>query len=243
MIPQTGIAILDWFIAAMDSWGYLIVFGFTVFENLFVVGSLTPGETVVIIAALLAERDMLMLPIVWLASLVGTVTGSNISYWLGRRAGMNGVRSFVGRVAESRPGRLMRIDDEGVDDVYEHFHTQGAKTVFLSRFAIGAKNFVPAIAGATKMPVFWFEAYTVFGAIVYTSLMCGIGWFLGENLDYALRIVSNITYAGLVVFLLFLFSAIYAQRRFKARRAAERAAAEADGPVEGAGEDEPGGPR
>jgi membrane protein DedA with SNARE-associated domain len=46
MTIQTGIPVLDWFLAALDSWGYLIVLAFTVFENLFVVGSLTPGETV-----------------------------------------------------------------------------------------------------------------------------------------------------------------------------------------------------
>lgn len=224
MIPQTGIPVLDWFLAALDTWGYAIVFGFTVFENLFVVGSFTPGETVVIAGSLVANRGLLFLPGVWIASLVGTITGSNVSYWLGRRAGMDGVRAFVQRVAKSRLGRIMRVDDSGLDEVHEHFHTDGAKTVFISRFAIGAKNFVPAIAGATKMPVFWFELYTVLGALVYTSLMVGIGWFLGQNLDYALKVVSRITYAGLIVFLLFLVSAVYARRRIKARRASRQAA-------------------
>lgn len=218
MIPQTGIPLLDWFLAALDAWGYLIVFGFTVFENLFVVGSLTPGETVVIVAALVAERGMLFLAGVWMASLIGTIAGSNVSYWLGRRAGMSGVRGFVARVADSRVGRILRIQEDALDDVYEHFHTQGAKTVFISRFAVGAKNFVPAIAGATHMPLFWFELYTVIGAVVYTTIMCTIGWFLGENLDRALKVVSNITWVGLLVFLAFVFSAVYARRRFQSRR-------------------------
>lgn len=226
MIPATGIPALDWFLAALDTWGYLIVFGFTVFENLFVVGSLTPGETVVIMGALAAERGLLLLPGVWIASLIGTVTGSNISYWLGRRAGMDGVRGFVARVADSRIGRIVRVSDDGLDEVHEHFHTQGAKTVLISRFAIGAKNFVPAIAGATHMPLFWFELYTVLGAVLYTSLMCGVGWFLGENLDYALKVVSRITYVGLAIFLLFVFSAVWARRRYRARRAERSAGAE-----------------
>lgn len=227
MIPATGIPALDWFLAALDTWGYLIVLGFTIFENLFVVGSLTPGETVVIVGALAAERGLLLLPGVWMASLVGTVVGSNISYWLGRRAGMEGVRGFVARVADSRIGRLVRVSDEGLDEVHEHFHTQGAKTVLISRFAIGAKNFVPAIAGATHMPLFWFELYTVLGAIIYTSLMSAVGWFLGENLDYALKVVSRITYVGLVVFLLFVFSAVWARRRYKSKRTERDAGAEA----------------
>ena len=101
MIPQTGIAAVDWFLVALESWGYLIVFGFTIFENLFVVGSFTPGETVVITAALVASQDSLSISGVWIASLVGTVLGSNISYWLGRRAGLGSIQYF----AEKEIGR------------------------------------------------------------------------------------------------------------------------------------------
>lgn len=216
---STGIPVLDWFLSLLDAWGYLVVFAFTVFENLFVLGSLTPGETVVIAASFVAARGLLSITGVWFASVFGTFVGSNISYWLGRRAGMDSVRGFVCRASSTRVGRLLRIDDSGLDDVREHFHTDGAKTVLLSRFAVGAKNFVPAVAGATRMPVFWFELYVLIGAIAYTSLMCVIGWFVGNNLDYALEIVQNVTLAGLVIFLLFIGSAIYARRRLKRRRA------------------------
>ena len=60
MMPLTGIPILDWFLNLLDAWGYLIVFGFTVFENLFVIGSLTPGETVVIAASAVASNGQLV---------------------------------------------------------------------------------------------------------------------------------------------------------------------------------------
>jgi len=219
VIPQTGIAVIDWFLAALESWGYLIVFGFTVFENLFVVGSFTPGETVVIAGALVASRDSLSIAGVWLASVVGTVVGSNISYWLGRRAGLDSVRQFTERLAATRIGRLFRIDAAGLDEVYEHFHTQGAKTVLISRFAIGAKNFVPAVAGATEMPVFWYELYTLLGAMLYTSIMCAIGWFLGANLDNALKVASGVGYAGLAIFALFIGGLLVARNRIKARQA------------------------
>ena len=96
-MTQTGIPVVDWFLAVLDTWGYVIVFGFTVFENLFVVGSFTPGETVVIAAAFVASRGDLIIWLVWIASVVGTVIGSNISYWLGRRAGLETVHDFTQR--------------------------------------------------------------------------------------------------------------------------------------------------
>jgi membrane protein DedA with SNARE-associated domain len=221
-MPQTGIAVIDWFLAAMSTWGYLIVFGFTVFENLFVVGSFTPGETIVIAGALVASRGDLSLVGVWTASVVGTVVGSNISYWLGRRAGMGAVTGFTARLAATRIGRFFRIDAEGIDEIHKHFHTQGAKTVFISRFAVGVKNFVPAVAGATRMPVFWYELYTLLGAITYTSIMCAIGWFLGANLGLALKVASTVGWVGLLAMAIFVGGLLVARRKIKARRASGR---------------------
>ncbi|HSK46571.1 MAG TPA: DedA family protein [Coriobacteriia bacterium] len=218
MMPSTGFPAIDWFLALLDTWGYLIVLGFTVFENLFVIGSLTPGETVVIAASAVAANGQLQVIGVWVASFVGTILGSNISYWLGRSAGLEAVQAFAERMAATRVGRLMRVDASALGDVQQHFHTQGAKTVLISRFAIGAKNFVPAMAGATRMPVFWFELYTAIGAAMYTSIMCLIGWFLGENLDRALGVASGIGYAGLGILLIFLGLLWYGRRRYRSRR-------------------------
>lgn len=218
MTLETGIPILDWFLQMLDAWGYVIVLGFTIFENLFVVGSFTPGETVVIAAAAVAANEQLLLAGVALASIIGTITGSNVSYFLGRRAGLSAVQNTAERIALSRPGRLLRFDASSFDEVENHFHTHGAKTVLISRFAVGAKNFVPAIAGATKMPLFWFELYTVFGALLYTSLMCAIGWFLGANFERALQVASGISYAGLAVFVSFIGLLWYGQLRFRKSR-------------------------
>ena len=223
MIPSTGVPAIDWFLALLDEWGYLIVLGFTIFENLFVIGSVTPGETVVIAASTVASNEGLMLRFVWIASTVGTIAGSNISYWLGRRAGMSGVEELVTSLAQTRIGKIVRIDPSGLCEVEEHFHTQGARTVFISRFAIGAKNFVPAVAGATRMPVFWFELYTLLGAVVYTSLMCIIGWFLGHNMSAALRVASGIGYVGLAILVGFLGLIWYGRQRYKLRKARKEA--------------------
>lgn len=237
---QTGVPVVDFILQALDNLGYLIVFGFTIFENLFLIGSPMPGETVVVGGALVASRGGLWLPGVWLASFFGTVTGANITFWVGRRAGLEAIGSFVDRIARTRLGRVFGVTHETVDDVYEHFHTEGSKTVLISRFAIGAKNIVPAIAGATRMPVFWFEMYTVIGAIAYTSLMCAIGWFLGENLELALDVVRGVGYAGLALLLMFIAALWLVRKRIRARRALRQAAndsAEVAGAVVDAVED------
>lgn len=220
MVPQIGVPAVDWFLNLLDAWGYLIVLGFTILENLFIIGSFTPGETFVIAAAFVSNSGSLSLPLVWVSSFIGTMIGSNATYLLGRRAGLPRVHRLVERLAATRIGRLLKIDPAVLNEVEEHFATDGSKAVFFSRFAVGAKNFVPAVAGAVRMPVFWFEFHTIFSAIVYGSLMCFIGWLLGENIELALRVAGSIGWVGLFVMLAVGTFLVVGRRRYKARKAA-----------------------
>ena len=168
MEPITGIALVDWFLSLLNLHGYLLVFGFTIFENLFVIGSFTPGETVVMAAAFMSTPQMggLNITWVWIVSVIGTVTGSNISYWIGRLGGRD---TFL------RMGKRFRVKEEHIVAAEEYFYTHGSKTVLFSRFAAGFKNFVPMIAGVSKMHLGYFEGWTVAGAVIYTSLMSAVG--------------------------------------------------------------------
>jgi len=211
MQPLTGIPLLDWVLGFMDQWGYALVLFFTIFENLFIIGSFTPGETVVMAAAFLSipANGHLNLTIVWFCSVIGTVIGSNISYWFGRRGGRDTLLRY---------GRRFRIDDERVAAAEAYFYRHGSKTVFLSRFVAGFKNFVPVIAGVSKMPMAYFQGWTLLGAITYTTLMCAIGYFVGENFERALTIARDLGYFGLALFTTLIVLAVLGRRRFSARR-------------------------
>lgn len=214
MQPVTGIAILDWVLSLLNTWGYLLTVAFTIFENLFVIGSFTPGETVVMAAAFLStpQNGHLSLGLVWICSVVGTVTGSNISYWFGRRGG---------RDTLVRYGRRFHIGEESIAAAEAYFYRHGSKTVFLSRFAAGFKNFVPVIAGVSKMPMLYFQGWTLLGAFTYTSLMCAIGYFLGENFDRALDIAASLGYFGLLLFVGAIVLAVVGRRKLIEHRREE----------------------
>ncbi len=214
MEPITGIAVLDWFLGFLDTAGYRLVFGFTVVENIFVVGSLTPGETVVLAAAFLStpQYGTLSWPLVWLSSVGGTVIGSNISYYLGRKGG---------RDALFRYGHRFHISERRIAEAEAYFDRHGSKTVLIARFTAGFKNFVPMIAGASKMKLPWFEGYTFLGAAIYTSIIVAIGYFIGENFDEALRVASRVTNVGFVLAAAVVVAAWVAWRRARVRWAAE----------------------
>jgi len=204
MAPQTGVPLLDWFLAALDSWGYLIVALFTVSENLFVIGSFTPGETVVMAAGFVSKLGGLNPWLVGIASLVGTMTGSNLSYWFGRRGGRAGLLRWGGRF----------FDEERITATEEYFERHGNKTVLVSRFAAGFKNFVPVIAGASRMRLWIFELYTLIGALIYTTLMVTLGVVFADNFDRALAIARSISWFGLLLLVLMIALLFWGRRKF-----------------------------
>jgi len=214
MEPVTGVVVIDWFLGLLDTAGYPIVFGFTLFENIFVIGGLTPGETIVVAAAFLStpKYGSLQWPLVWLASVLGTVVGSNISYFLGRKGG---------RDALLRYGHRFHISEKRIADAEEYFMVHGSKTVLIGRFTAGFKNFTPMIAGVSRMRLPWFELYTVLGAMLYSAAMVLIGYFLGENFERALALAAGIGYVGVVVVVAMVIMLLLLRRRAKLRRALE----------------------
>lgn len=208
MAPQTGFAPLDWFLALLDSWGHVIVFFFTISENLFVLGSFTPGETVVMAAGFVAEAGGLNPWLVGVSSLLGTMTGSNLSYWFGRRGGREALRKWGGKF----------FDEERIVAAEEYFERHGNKTVLVSRFAAGFKNFVPVIAGVSRMRLWIFELYTFIGALIYTTLMITLGWVFADNFDLALRVAGNLTWVGLAVLVAMVAALIWGRHTFLRRK-------------------------
>lgn len=197
---------LDWFLRMLDVVGYPIVFGTAVLKNIFAFGPLTPGEGVIVAGAFLSnpQYGTLSWPAVWFAAVSGTVLGSNISYYLGRKHG---------RDALLRYGERLRISEERVARVEEYFQTHGAKTLVIGRFAFGLKNYVPVIAGTSRMELPRFQFYTVIGAAVYTTFIMLIGYLIGENLEAAIALILQVGYVGAAAVLVFFAGMIVTRRR------------------------------
>ncbi|TDB37664.1 MAG: DedA family protein [Actinobacteria bacterium] len=187
MAPQTGIAILDWFLVALNDWGYLIVFIFAISENLFVIGSATPGETIVMAAGFVTVKGSLDPVLVTACAVAGAMVGGNLSFFFGTRGGKAALLRWGGRF----------FDEERIIAAEEYFERHGNKTLVLSRFAAVFKNFVPVIAGVSRMRVWVFEVWMFIGATIYTVLMLVLGIVFAENFDRALAIARNITWFGL----------------------------------------------
>ena len=212
-------SILDWALSALGAWGYLIVFVATVLENLFIIGSFTPGDVLTAAAAFTAasEQGSGLNPFVIFAlATLGTFIGTNISYFIGRRGG----RDLIERV-----GPRFGVKVEAIEAGEEYFFRHGSQTIIIARFVAVMKNLAPALAGASRMNLFWFEVYTLIGSLGYSGVLVGIGWFLGANFRQGLAylgafswLVFGIVLAGAI--------ALWVGKRRHDRRLLAREAAE-----------------
>jgi membrane protein DedA with SNARE-associated domain len=175
MFSLTGIAWLDAVLAFFGAHGYLATFMGGLLENVFIVGGFMPGETVVMAVAFLASKTKDLSPmIIWVVSVLGTMAGSNVSYAIGHRGGRP-MLMWIGRKFPRMQDTMFKAE--------EYFEVHGTKTIFISRFTAGFKNWMPTIAGVTHMKLPMFELYTLLSAMVYSTGLVIIGYFFGDNMD------------------------------------------------------------
>ena len=82
---------IDWLINLLSTQftqhGYLIIFVGMLLENASGIGSLLPGDTLLILAGFFSKGTSVSLPLLFGLGLTGAVIGDNLSYWVGRRGG------------------------------------------------------------------------------------------------------------------------------------------------------------
>lgn len=223
-------SLLAWTLAALAAFGYRIVFAATLLENLFIVGSFTPGDVITAGAAVAAttpEGAHLSPWLLIVVATVGSLIGANISYYVGFRGG----RDLI-----ERTGPRFGIDRSAIEATEEYFLHHGSETILLARFVAVLKNVAPAVAGASRMNLFWFELYSLLAAVGYSTVLVAAGWFLGENFRVGLKYFGALSWVGFVLVVAAVIVLWVGKRRHDKRLVAENAAEfeeEADPPVSG----------
>jgi membrane-associated protein len=212
-------SLLSWALSALSTYGYAIVFLATALENLFVIGTFTPGDVITAAAAFTATTPQGHALSPWLllvAATLGSFIGTNMSYFIGRRGG----RELIERV-----GPRFGVDLTAIKAGEEYFERHGSQTILFARFVVVLKNLMPALAGASRMNLFWFEVYSLIGSFAYGTVLVAVGWFLGANFKAGLK------YFGAFSWLLFAVViavgvTLYAGKRRHDRRVLSESAAE-----------------
>jgi membrane-associated protein len=189
--------------------GYAGLVAIVFAETGLLVGFFLPGDSLLIAAGLLAQRDHFSLPLLIVLLIAAAISGDATGYAIGRRAGP---LLFVRDDA-----RLFRRHH--LERARAFYARHGGKTIVLARFLAIIRTFAPTTAGAAGMPYLRFTVYNVAGGIAWVVSMTLLGYFIGEavpNLDAVLFLVVGVVVVASL--------APAAWHVWRERRAARRAA-------------------
>lgn len=130
----------------------------------------SPGETALVLAAVLASQGKLQIWLVLVIGIASAIIGDNIGYLLGRKFGRE-VLEAPGPF-QARRKRLLAIGDR-------FFDKHGSKTVFIARW-IALVRFVAAwLAGINEMRFREFFFWNALGGITWGLTFGLVGYFAG----------------------------------------------------------------
>jgi membrane-associated protein len=153
-------------------WIYAIIFLVIFAETGLVVTPFLPGDSLLFALGALAAVDASgTLSPWWLALLLtaAAILGNTTNYAIGRAIGQH---AFSGRYRFIRLDYLQRTEG--------WFRRHGPMTIVLSRFAPIIRTFAPFVAGVGRMHYGRFQAYNIFGAVVWVNLFVWGGYLIGN---------------------------------------------------------------
>ncbi|MBN2250761.1 MAG: DedA family protein [Candidatus Altiarchaeota archaeon] len=137
-----------------------------------------PSEAVMPFAGFLVREGTFTFELVVLASTLGSIAGSLLSYVLGACAG----RPFIERF-----GKYLLLDIHDLELTERFFAKYGEGTIFVSRFIPVIRHLISIPAGAGRMNPAKFTVYTMAGAGIWNAFLAYVGYTLKDNWQEILK--------------------------------------------------------
>jgi membrane protein DedA with SNARE-associated domain len=155
---------------------YALVFGASFIEGIV---PPVPGDVAAAFLAFLAARAGGALLATTLCVTGGSVAGSAVVWWLGRKYGADWMAREMVRFHLSKDVETAERAEHRIEAAYRRY---GLLALFVSRFVPGVRAMAPAAAGALRVPlprtlaVFAVASFLWYGAITWLAFTIGNDW-------------------------------------------------------------------
>jgi membrane protein DedA with SNARE-associated domain len=153
-------------------YGLVVVAGVIGLES---IGLPFPGETVLILAAILAatRHDLNIFAVVVMAA-GGAIAGQIIGYIIGREFGYRLLLRY---------GSYLRITESRIKLGEYLFLRHGVKIILIARFVPVLRSLAGILAGANRMPWRQFLLTNIIGAVLWASIFGFAAYMLGRQVE------------------------------------------------------------
>jgi len=152
-------------------------------------GALIEGETIILLAGVLAHEGVL--PFSWTVGVaaVGAFTGDQIWFRLGRRYGPDALTRFP---------RLARYADK----VRPWLAKKSDWIAAGSRFVYGTRSVAPLLLGAHEYPGLRFVLINLVSASLWSLMVVGLGYLIGNGAERLMGRIEHIEQLLLLVMIM-----------------------------------------
>jgi membrane protein DedA with SNARE-associated domain len=166
-----------------------------------------PSEAIMLFAGFnVSEGNMTLFGVV-AAGVLGNVIGSLIAYAAG----------YYGRIELLDQNRLLHVNRRHLEWADRWFERHGSATVFFTRMLPIIRTFISLPAGAARMPLGRFVAFTLAGCIPWVLLLAIVGREVGDRWDEWRDKLHYLDYAVLAIIVLGIVYLIVRRRRAAAQ--------------------------
>ncbi|MCL5795280.1 MAG: DedA family protein [Patescibacteria group bacterium] len=167
-----------------------------------------PSELVMPFAGFLAAQGRFNFILIIVASSVGSIIGSLISYYLGKYGGNTFVLKY---------GKFFLLDESDLRKTEAWFSRQGSKTIFIGRFIPVVRHLISIPAGMGQMNLKKFCIYTLIGATIWNSFLAYLGYLLGEKWEMVKKYSEFISITVLILIIIASIWFIYRHIKHKTK--------------------------
>jgi membrane protein DedA with SNARE-associated domain len=161
-----------------------------------VLGTIVEGETVLILAGMLSFWGVLDLPLVMIMAFIGSYGGDQFMFFLGRHKGQ--------RILIRHPKWRSRL--ERIHRLLKSYHTA---IILGFRFMYGFRLVTPLVLGMDReIKAGRFALLNGISAIIWSILVAGGGYFLGEAIEPVLKDSKNFQFVIVAGFSLIVLLAL-----------------------------------
>lgn len=146
---------------------YILLFAIVFCETGLVVTPFLPGDSLLFAVGALAAQDLVRLEYILPLLIAAAITGDNLNYWIGRKAG-----GWMVRQRWFKNDYLVRTE--------AFFVRHGGKALILARFAPIIRTFAPFTAGLGRMHYSRFLTFSLTGGVIWVVSFGLAGYFLGS---------------------------------------------------------------